>query len=133
MVADRPRACRAWRLALILLAGAAGLIGLAPAAATARPPDAADRQNTRHLDGPYAMGSSQHGIQDREPVPPVVERRVARGVDLQGPPTYRADQSHPTPRTRLAYRMQPGPPTRTAGGSSSRAPPPAARTIRPLA
>ncbi len=133
-VGDRPVLARIRRLTLVLLLVVAGLAAFHPAAATARPlSSATDPMAAERPGGPFATDSGQHGIENHDPAPPAAERRAARGVDSFAAQAHRSEQSFPARRTRLERRVHAGPPSRAAGGNSSRAPPQAAGVTSPLA
>lgn len=134
LVGDRLDSARARRLTLALLLVVAGLAALHPASATARPlREVADRTSAGHPDGPFATDSGQHGIENRDPGPPTFERRAALGADSFAPQAHRSDRSLPALSTRLQGRGAAFPPSWSAGGNSSRAPPRVAGATSPLA
>ena len=134
LIGDRLRPARVRRLTLVLLLVAVGLAVFHPAPADARPlSSATDPMATERPGGPFATDSGQHGIENRDPAPATFERKAARGVDSFAPQTHRSEQNLPARRTRRHRRVHAGPPSRAAGGNSSRAPPRAAGATSPLA
>jgi hypothetical protein len=126
-IGDRLNLVRVRRLTLVLLLVVAGLAAFHPATATARPySPATDPIAVARPGGPFATESGQHGIENRDPAPRTVDRRAARGVDSTAPRIHRPDQSLSAHRTRLRRPVHAVPPSRAAGGNSSRAPPRAA-------
>jgi len=126
-IADRLGRERVRRLTLALLIIAVGLTAFHPATATARPLSSATNATAAERPGgPFATDSGQHGIENRDPAPQTLERRAACGVDSFAPQTHRPGQSLPARRARRQRRIHAVPPSRAAGGNSSRAPPQAA-------
>lgn len=134
LIGDRLGPAQVRRLTLALLLVLAGLAAFHPAPATGRPlSSAADRMSAERQGGLFATDSGQHGIENRDPAPPALERRTARGTDSFARQTNLSDPSHSAQGTRLQCRIHAGPPSRTPGGNSSRAPPRAAAVTSPLA